>query len=61
MRVIGVDMERELELATLVHALEISHKLDYQSRDCTVPTFIRSDGESEVEEIGGIGEMCLHS
>lgn len=72
-RVVGVDGERKQESATLVHAcmvpqqdeiakgwhnssqLLIFRKLEQYSR-----TLIRSDGQGEVEEIGGIREIRLH-
>lgn len=61
MGVVGVDMERELELATLVHAYkDRPNELIHRQWIHAGLTFIGGDGEGEIEEISRIDEMCLH-
>ena len=62
MRIVHIDNEGKDEGATLVHAWI---KGMSTNKVCTWiymrHTFIRSDGESEIEEVRGVGEVGDHS
>ena len=62
MRVVVVDDKGEDERATLVHAYNVEPVSDIGSGCVALMlTLVRGDGQSEVEEIGGVREGGLHS
>lgn len=57
-RVVGVNVEREIESATLVHSWQLLWAILCTSS--SIRTFVGGDGKSEVQEVGGVREVGLH-
>ena len=59
-RVIVIDLEREPERSTLIHACRGQSESAALVINADSRTLVGTNGESEVEEVIGIREMCLH-
>ena len=59
-RVIIVDLEGEPERATLIHAYRGQSESAALVINAYSRTLVGTNGESEVEKVIGIREMCLH-
>ncbi len=60
MGIVGIDLEREQERATLVHTLTECKNMQHREGSVVIRTLIGGDGEGEVEEIGGIWKVSHH-